>query len=142
MKRLLMAINNYVVFFITVAFAVSCCMMLFLNTLADTMGIEFTEHNIAAAAKLTFWNVLLITFLFSAFDYLRRKLAVDRPVKIITDTTEKIMQGDFTARVPEMHGAALEGFQGDLGIFAEYAVRRIAQVAQFNQLVLQQHDPC
>ena len=110
MKRFLMGINNYVVFFITVAFAVSCCMMLFLNTLADTMGIEFTEHNIAAAAKLTFWNVLLITFLFSAFDYLRRKLAVDRPVKIITDTTEKIMQGDFTARVPEMHGAALEGF--------------------------------
>ena len=110
MKRFLKAINNYVVFFLTVAFAVSCCMMLFLNTLAKTMGIEFTQHNIAAAAKVTFWNVLLITLLFGTFDYIRRKLLVERPTKKITDTTEKIMQGDFTARVPAMHGSALEGF--------------------------------
>ena len=110
MKGFWKAVNNYVVFFITVAFAVSCCMMLFLNTLAKTMGIEFTEYNIAAAAKITFWNVLLITFLFSALDYVRRKLSVDRPVRIITDTTEKIMQGDFSARVPAMSGVAVEGF--------------------------------
>lgn len=81
MKRFLKAINNYVVFFLTVAFAVSCCMMLFLNTLAKTMGIEFTQHNIAAAAKVTFWNVLLITLLFGTFDYIRRKLLVERPTK-------------------------------------------------------------
>lgn len=110
MKRFLKAINNYVVFFFTVAFAVSCCMMLFLNTLAKTMGIEFTQHNIAAAAKVTFWNVLLITLLFGTFDYIRRKLLVERPTKKITDTTEKIMQGDFAARVPAMHGSAVEGF--------------------------------
>ena len=110
MKRFFAGLNNYVVFFITVAFAVSCCMMVFLNILAGTMGIEFTEHNIAAAAKLTFGNVLIIAFIFSGFDYLRRKLAVDRPVKIITDATEKMMQGDFSARVPAMNGAAVEGF--------------------------------
>ena len=85
-------------------------MMLFLNTLAKTMGIEFTEYNVASAARITFWNVLLITFLFGTFDYVRRKLSVDRPAKIITDTTEKIMQGDFSARVPAMHGSAVEGF--------------------------------
>lgn len=110
MKRFLKAVNNYVVFFITVGFAVSCCMMLFLNTLANTMGLEFTEHNIASAAKITFWNVLLITFIFGTIDYVRRKLSVDRPSKIITDTTEKIMQGDFNVRVPAMHGSAMEGF--------------------------------
>lgn len=110
MKRVLKLINNYGIFFVTVAFAVSCCMMLFLNTLAKTMGIEFTEYNIAAAAKITFWNVLLITFLFSISDYVRRKLSVDRPVKKITDATEQIMQGDFSVRVPAMHGSAVEGF--------------------------------
>ena len=110
MKRFWKAVNNYAVFFLTVAFAVSCCMMLFLSTLAKTMGIEFTESNVTAAAKITFWNVLLITFLFGSFDYVRRKLSVDRPVKRITDTTEKIMQGDFSARVPAMHGSAVEGF--------------------------------
>ena len=110
MKRFLKVINNYGVFFITVAFAVSCCMMLFLNTLAKTMGIEFTEYNIASAAKITFWNVLLITFLFGTFDYVRRRVTVDRPVKKITDATEQIMQGDFSVRVPPMHGSAVEGF--------------------------------
>lgn len=110
MKRFLMGINNYVVFFITVAFSVSCCMMLFLNTLAKTMGIVFTQHNIAAAAKITFWNVLLITFLFSVFDYIRRKLTVERPARQIIDATERIMQGDFSARVPSISGLAVEGF--------------------------------
>lgn len=110
MKRFLRAVNNYVVFFFTVAFAVSCCMILFLTTFAKTMGIEFTQYNIAAAAKITFWNVLLITLLFGTIDYVRRKLSVDRPVKIITDATEKIMQGDFSVRVPAMNGVAVEGF--------------------------------
>ena len=109
-RGILRAINNYGVFFVTVGFAVSCCMMLFLNTLAKTMGIEFTEDNIAAAAKITFWNVLLITFLFGSIDYIRRKLSVDRPVKKITDATEQIMQGDFSVRIAPMHGAGVDGF--------------------------------
>lgn len=127
MKRFLKAVNNYVVFFLTVAFSVSCCMMLFLNTLAKTMGIEFTENNIAAAAKVTFWNVLLITLIFSAFDYIRRKLSVERPVKIITDATEKIMQGDFGARVPAMNGAAIEGF-GRIGIAVNLMAQELGSV--------------
>ena len=127
MKRFLKAINNYAVFFFTVAFAVSCCMMLFLNTLAKTMGIEFTQYNIAAAAKITFWNVLLITFLFGTFDYVRRKLSVERPVKIITDATEKIMQGDFSVRVPAMNGAAVEGF-GRIGTAINQMVRELGSV--------------
>ena len=110
MKRLLKVIENYGIFFVTVAFAVSCCMMLFLSTLAKTMGIAFTEHNIASAAKITFWNVLLITLLFGTFDYVRRKLTVDRPVKKITEATEQIMQGNFSVRIPPMQGRSVEGF--------------------------------
>lgn len=109
-RTVLKAINNYVVFFLVVAFAVSCCMLLFVSTLADTMGLVFNENNIAMAAKVTFFNVLLLTFLFGTIDYVRRKLMVDRPVKIITDATEKIMQGDFSVRVEPMHGAGMEGF--------------------------------
>ena len=108
-RGVLKAINNYLVFFLVVAFVVTCCMMLFVSTLADTMGIIFDEENIAAAAKVTFLNVLLLTFLFGTIDYLRRKIMVDRPVKIITDATEKIMQGDFSVRVKPMHGG-MEGF--------------------------------
>ena len=110
-KSTLKAVNNYVVFFLTVAFAVSCCMMLFVTTLANTMGLTFNPENISAAAKVTFGNVLLLTFLFGTIDYLRRKIMVDRPVKIITEATEKIMQGDFSVRVKPMRGAGVEGFQ-------------------------------
>jgi signal transduction histidine kinase len=109
-RSMLKAINNYVVFFLTVAFAVSCCMLLFVNTLADSMGLVFNEENIGAAAKVTFLNVLLLTFLFGTIDYVRRKIMVDRPVKLITEATERIMQGDFSVRVAPMHGAGMEGF--------------------------------
>ena len=109
-RSMLKAINNYVVFFLTVAFAVSCCMLLFVNTLADSMGLVFNEENIGAAAKVTFLNVLLLTLLFGTIDHIRRKLMVDRPVKRITEATERIMQGDFSVRVTPMHGAGMEGF--------------------------------
>jgi signal transduction histidine kinase len=109
-RSMLKAINNYVVFFLTVAFAVSCCMLLFVNTLADSMGLVFNEENIGTAAKVTFLNVLLLTLLFGTIDHIRRKLMVDRPVKIITEATEQIMQGDFSVRVRPMNGAGMEGF--------------------------------
>ena len=110
LRAILRAINNYVVFFLVVAFAVTCCMLLFLNILVDTMGLTLTEENIAAAAKLTFGNVVLITLIFGTIDYVRRKMMVDRPVKIIIEATERIMQGDFSVRVAPMHGAGMEGF--------------------------------
>ena len=109
-RNVLKTINNYVVFFLTVAFAVSCCMLLFVRTLADSMGLVFTQENIGAAAKVTFLNVLLLTLLFGTIDHIRRKIMVDRPVQIITQATEQIMQGDFSVRVRPMHGAGMEGF--------------------------------
>ena len=109
-RTVLKALNNYLVFFLVVAFAVTCCMLLFVNTLADSMGLVFHADNIATAAKLTFGNVLLITLIFGTIDYLRRRVMVDRPVRRITAATEKIMLGDFSVRVAPMHGAGMEGF--------------------------------
>ena len=110
LRSILRTVNNYVVFFLVVAFAVTCCMLLFVRTLANTMGLTFTEQNVAAAAKITFGNVLLLTLIFGTIDYVRRKMMVDRPVKIITEATEKIMQGDFSVRIAPMHGNGMEGF--------------------------------
>ena len=109
-KQILRAVNNYLVFFLIVAFVVSCCMMLFVTVLADTMGLVFTMDNIGTAAKLTFGNVLLITFFSGTFDYFRRKQMVERPVKRILEATEKIMQGDFSVRI-----APVKEFAGETG---------------------------
>ena len=103
-RQVLRVINNYAVFFLVVAFAVTCCMLLFVNTLANSMGLVFTPENIAGAAKLTFGNVVLITVLFGTIDYLRRRAMVERPVKRITEAAEKIMQGDFSVRIQPVKG--------------------------------------
>ena len=110
LQNVLRMISGFLAFFLTIGFAISCCMMLFLNVLADTMNLTFTATNIAAAAKVTLVNVLLIAVLFTLVDHIRRKISVDRPVKIITDATEKIMKGDFSVRISPMQGAASEGF--------------------------------
>ena len=110
LQNVLRMISGFLAFFLTIGFAISCCMMLFLNVLADTMNLTFTATNIAAAAKITLVNVLLIAVLFTLVDHIRRKISVDRPVKIITDATEKIMKGDFSVRICPMQGAASEGF--------------------------------
>ena len=98
--RVLFAINRYLIFFLIVAFAITCCMMLFIRIMAHTMGLELTGENLNVAAKLTFLNVVFLSLLFTVLDAVRRKLTVDRPVKRITDAAEKMMRGDFSVRIP------------------------------------------
>ena len=98
-KGILKWVNNYLTFFVIVAFVITCCTMLFVSTLANTMEITLTGEDLNTAAKLTFLNVVLLSLIFSIIDTIRRKLAVERPVKHITDAAEKIMQGDFSVRV-------------------------------------------
>ncbi len=109
-RDVLGSISSFFLFFLTVGFIVSCCMMLFISILADTMELAITSENVAAAAKITFWNVILITLLFKLADYIRRKIMVDRPTKIITEATEKIMAGDFSVRIRPMQSSGMEGF--------------------------------
>ena len=104
------ALQNYVTFFLLVAFVVSCCMMLFVSILADSMGLVFDKENIADAAKLTFGNVLLISCGAASIDYIRRKRMVDKPVKQIMDALCQVMQGDFTVRI-----APVKEFAGETG---------------------------
>jgi len=98
-KSFLRFLNHYFVFFLLIAFVITCCTMLFVSTLRDTLGLTLTDENTRDAAKITFLNVILLTFVISTIDVLRRKLTVDRPVKHITEAAEKIVQGDFSVRV-------------------------------------------
>ncbi len=92
-------ISNYLIFFLLVAFVITCCTMLFVSTLANTLNITLTDKDLSAAAKLTFGNVAILSLIFCTIDTVRRKLTVERPVKRITSAAEKIMQGDFSVRV-------------------------------------------
>ena len=105
----LRALSHYFTFFVLVAFVITCCMMLFLNILADSLQISFSGENISLAAKVTFWNVILISLLFTVIDTVRRKWTVDRPVRRISEAAEKMIAGDFDVRIPTTSGLVSDG---------------------------------
>lgn len=103
MKKFLRFVSHYFVFFILVAFVITCCTMLFVSILRESLGITLTEDNLTAAAKLTFVNVTFLSLIFTIIDSVRRKLTVERPIKHITEAADRIIQGDFSARVQLQH---------------------------------------
>lgn len=99
MKKVLKSINQFLIFFLLVAFVITCCTMLFVTTLSATSQLELTADNLNLAAKVTFANVVLLSLIFYIFDAVRRKLTVERPVNRILEAAEKIMKGDFSVRI-------------------------------------------
>ena len=99
MKRFLRGVNHYIVFFLLVAFLVTCSIMLFTNALINSLGVTLTEDNLATAAKLTLINVLLLSLLVTSIDAIRRKLTVERTAKRIAEAAKRIVSGDFSVRV-------------------------------------------
>lgn len=99
-RRILLAFYRFLRCFLLVAFVTTCCMMLFVSALSETLGVTLTKDNLAAAAKLTFWNVVLLSLLFGIADEIRRRLTVIRPVRRISEASQKMMKGDFSVRIP------------------------------------------
>ncbi len=122
LKNVLKWLNNYFMFFFLVAFVISCCTMLFVTTLSETLGVTLTSENIGVAAKLTFANVVLLSLLYTTIDALRRKYMVERPVQEITEAAEKIIQGDFSVRIkPRSKFGADDTFYRIIECFNEMA---------------------
>lgn len=96
-----MTLRRYLIFFLVMAFVISCCIILFFNQLSTSIGIVFERADIEIAAKLTFLNVIFLSMLCTFIDVVRRKLMVDLPVKRIIEAADKIMQGDFSIRIPK-----------------------------------------
>ena len=122
MKKARKSVQNFLVFFLIVAVVITCCLMLFTSTLQNSIGREFTQEEITAAAKITMVNVILISSAMAVIDYLRRKFTVERPVKNITDAAEKIMQGDFSVRIkPQGKFATDDSFNKVIDCFNQMA---------------------
>ena len=98
-KRIISTFSNFFVFFLLAAFVTTCCIMLFISALQGSIGREFTREEITVAAKITMLNVILLSIGMAVVDYVRRKLTVQRPVKLITDAASKMIDGDFSVRI-------------------------------------------
>ena len=97
-RLLIDAVKHFVVFFTLISFVVTCNFFLFLHFL------QMNETEIREAAPITFWNIILMTILFSVIDMIRRGWMVSRPVKRIREGMDKIVAGDFTTRIPYIKG--------------------------------------
>ena len=97
--KLFRAFYNYLLFFLLVAFLVTCSTMLFVSVLSDTLEIELTGGNLEMAAKLTFANVIFLSILFTVFDAVRRKLTTEKITRHIAEAAKKVVQGDFSVRI-------------------------------------------
>ena len=122
-RRFLVSLRNYCVRFLFIAFIITCCLTLFLNSMLGAAGIDALSRDIIqTAAKLTFANVLLLSLLFTVLDEIRHKFTVDRPVKQISAAAEKLVQGDFSVRIPHVRGITAEaGFNEIIDCFNKMA---------------------
>lgn len=98
-KNVISTVSNFFVFFLLAAFITTCCIMLFISTLQQSIGREFTQDEITLAAKITMINVILLSIAMATIDYFRRKYLVDRPARKITEATAKMIEGDFNVRI-------------------------------------------
>lgn len=111
-------IYNWIPFFLLMSFMITCCMLLFLNTMNTAMETALTAKEISRAAKLTFLNVVLLSFICTVIDIVRRKYMVEKPVRQIVSACEKITKGDLSVRIKPLQG--LFGSIGDFNEIIEY----------------------
>lgn len=98
-KKAIKFASNFFLFFAMIAFVITCCLTLFITVLQNTMGITFTSEDISLAAKATMINVIFISVVAYAIDLVRRKITVQRPIKMITEATESMISGNFDVRI-------------------------------------------
>ncbi|MDE6665044.1 MAG: HAMP domain-containing histidine kinase [Ruminococcus sp.] len=98
LNKLGFALMRFFSFFGSMAFVITCSFLLFLRSM------NFEREILETNAKLTFLNVLILTFLFCSIDAIRRKITVERPVQNIIKGLDEITKGDFTVRISAVKG--------------------------------------
>ena len=89
---------HFVIFFLLIAFVVTCNFYLFLHSM------DLDPETISHPAKVTLANVLLLTLLFCIVDAFRRSQMVAKPVKRIQEGIDRVIKGDFSTRIEYIHG--------------------------------------
>ena len=94
----------FCIFFLLIAFVLTSSMILFMTYLKNSESISINNADVRIAAIVTFGNVFFLSLICAAVDTLRRRITVERPVKQIIDGAQKVMDGNFSARIEPMRG--------------------------------------
>ncbi|MBQ9781700.1 MAG: HAMP domain-containing histidine kinase [Clostridia bacterium] len=65
--------------------------------------IREKTSNVSLIAVLILIEIIILSTFCTIFDWIRRKIMIDRPTKKILDATDKIAQGDFSTRLEIKH---------------------------------------
>ena len=82
---------RYVTIFLLISFVVTASFLLFLNSM------EIDTSTLKQNALLTFGNVFFLSAFCCLVEWVLRKLTVDRPVRMIRETTKRMAEGDLSA---------------------------------------------
>lgn len=130
-RQVLSAIQRYISYFLLMSFVITCCMLLFINIMSAAMDTTLSDTEIKLAAQMTFLNVILLSLLCTVIDGIRRRFMVERPVRRIVQAADKVMQGDFSVRIPLSHSLdAANGFN----IIADYFNRMVEELSGMETL--------
>lgn len=97
-KYILFLTKNYVLFFLTICFIVTCSFLLFLN------GIDVGLENLRDNALITLGNIMLLSLLFTIIDVIQRRITIKKPVDKIVVATEELASGNFSNRIESDSG--------------------------------------
>lgn len=113
-QRILRGIYHYLLFFMLVAFLVSCTMSLFVSALSKDLELVLTGDNLNRAAKLTFFSVILLSILFTVIDVVRRKLTTEKITKHITMAARELVQGNFNTRIAPVGKLTIDNIYNEI----------------------------
>lgn len=102
-------LRRFALFFIGIAFAATCNLVLFLTTYRNTTGIQLTKATIGPAATTTFWNVIFLSIACTFIDSARNYYFVEKPIRTIAEAAEKAIRGDLSIRIPKVNADYLSG---------------------------------
>ena len=120
--KIVRGLYSYILFFLLVAFLVTCSMLLFITVLTNSLDLTLTSKNVGLAAKLTLGNVIFLSVLFTVIDAVRRKFTTERMAKHIAEAAKKLVQGDFSVRIASVSSlSADENFNVIIDCFNKMA---------------------
>ena len=128
-RKRVVFLQLFCIFFLLIAFVLTSSMVLFLNYLGRSMGIDFAQSDIQLAAMVTFGNVFMLSLVCAAVDLLRRRLTVERPVKRIIDGAQNVMDGDLSTRI-----APLRGVEPGFNVIIDYFNRMVQELSGMETL--------
>lgn len=98
-RKILKLMYHYMIFFVLIAFLVTCTTTLFITQLSKELSVELTSDNLNMSAKLTFLNVIFLCAIFTLIDAIRRRRFTKKILEHIGDGVKRVVKGDFNVRI-------------------------------------------